>query len=344
MSYEPWSLLACAAAALTLTLSPAASALSCEEQGVRAPAPDATDIPTNTRIWCPTYDDVAMSEVQLVDPLGQQVTGTQTLLSFPGYLMAVFRPDSELAAHTQYQVTCPHFSDWSHSFTTGSGPRQAPPALPSLASATVRASADDGWGASVYALFTGVSPAGTVLVLDLDGRAQLDPSGPSGSLADIELVRDASGWMSVGSGPCLWNWPGATLGASAQIRLGAFDVTGAFSGWSESLTVTLPSAFEEEPAPSNPEPDVPLPVLPPQAPEEVLPSAPVVTPQGELTTPVNDVVRADLASDGGAVPSAQSSGCQLGASSSTWPAAGLLAALACVATRRRRAARAPIPR
>jgi hypothetical protein len=337
MSSKPWSLVACGAAALIQTVSPAASALSCQERGVRAPALDATAVPTNTRIWCPTYYDVAQTDVELVDPQGQQVSGTQTLLSFGGNLMAVFRPDAELAPQTQYQVICPQFRDWTHSFTTGSGPSQAPPELPSLQQISVRAIPDDGWGAGLFARFSAVSPANTIVVLDLNGGAQLDASAPSGRLTDAQLMQSADSVLSVGKAPCLSNWPQAALGASAQIRLGAFDLTGAFSGWTESITATLPEKFEGEPSLAQPESDplAPLPTTP-VAPDPA-PSATTDSPLAAVP-PVTDVVATDLASDGATTPSSsgRSSSCQLGASAGGGSLAGLLVALACMVTRRRR--------
>lgn len=57
--------------------------------------------------------------------------------------------------------------------------------------------------------------------------------------------RRSPGFYWVGTGGCLYSWPGAELGASTRFRLGAFDLTGAFSGWSESIDLTIPDQYEE---------------------------------------------------------------------------------------------------
>ncbi len=43
---------------------------------------------------------------------------------------------------------------------------------------------------------------------------------------------------------CDTNWPDAFLGASTVVRVGSLDLTGRFSGWSDPVTVTMPTTYE----------------------------------------------------------------------------------------------------
>jgi hypothetical protein len=80
----------------------------------------------------------------------------------------------------------------------------------------------------------------------------------------LRAASSAERSIYVGSSICENNWPEATLGASTTVALGAFDVTGAFSGWSDTVAVTIPSTLddassggrvaESEPAPSTDSP------------------------------------------------------------------------------------------
>jgi len=336
MRYSLGSLLAAASIGSMLSsVAGSAGALSCEAPGVMAPAWEATDVPTNTLIWCTRWNDTSAFELRVTDAQGEAVGGTQTLLTSGQYGVAVFRPDAELEPQARYGFQCENYEGAQPaSFTTGAGPRNDPPALPSLDGMQVRAQADSGWGESLVAWFQNISPQNTIVVLDLEGGPALDTTTLTGSLEDARLINVPEGSAFVGKAPCVGNWPGAQLGASTRLRFGAFDLTGAFSGWTDWKTVTLPDRFEGE----NQEPVTPTP-SPGPAPDDQPGN------DGELEhaltgngSPINEVVSADLASDNAATPSAQSSGCQLSARSGGSWAVGLLAALACVGLRRRRTA------
>lgn len=234
--------IACAVASLIMTASAErAYALSCALPGFIAPIPDSVQVPTNTLVWCTKGAETSSPPVRLRDAAGAEVSGTETQLSMYGYAMLVFRPDSELAPNTRYTVECParYPDEPSSVFTTGAGARTSPPAVPSVSRIETHAYPEGAWGASYYALFRDAGEAGSIVVVDLARGASLEADDPSGSVADAAHFFLASD-VFVGTGPCGGSWPGATLGASTTVALGAFDETGAFSGWSETVTVTIP--------------------------------------------------------------------------------------------------------
>jgi hypothetical protein len=84
----------------------------------------------------------------------------------------------------------------------------------------------------------------SIIVLDLAGSSTLDAAGPSGDVADATLSFTEE--FLVGSYPCGGNWPEAGLGASTTVALGAFNLAGEFSGWSDTLPITLPTRYTTE--------------------------------------------------------------------------------------------------
>ena len=250
------------ALALALVLAGAgrAHALSCEPPGLRAPERDAVEVPTNTRVWCSVARGTGRSSrVVLRDSSGQLLDGTTSTITTPYFDLLVFRPAAELAPNSAYESNCvprgtaPEQLDAGFlnvsflGFTTAAGPRLTPPPVPDLARVEVAAAEGD-WGPTYGATFREALEPGSIAVLDLGGDAALDPDAPSGSVSAVEPAYYADGW--VGSGICRANWPGAGLGASTRVALGAFDLTGGFSGWSDTVTVTLPTVAEplaEEP-------------------------------------------------------------------------------------------------
>lgn len=333
MSHKLGALLACAVAGMLSAVTAPAHALSCGEPGVHAPAYGASEVPTNTLVWCSRSDPNDVSAVRVLDPAGLPVSGTSTLLSARHFRLTVFRPDAELEPHTQYRVDCQPDAA-PRAFTTGAGPRSQAPAAPALGNMTVYA-VDDPWGPSLGVGLREVSPSGTIVLLDLQGAAELDAAGLSGTISDAKLMGAPDVYL-VGRGGCTRSWPGAELGAATRFRLAAFDLTGAFSGWTDWQTVTLPEQFA---APEDEETQLETPTASGPA-QEQLPGTDGEQTLGGTGALVTDVVGAERASDGAAPPVKQSSGCQLGARTGTSWAAGLLAALACSgALRKRRNAR-----
>lgn len=338
MRYPLCSLLIASVAGALGTFAGSAHALSCAAPGLTAPMLNAIDVPTNTLIWCTRLNDNLSLHLRVTDAHGQPVPGTQTLMISAQFRLGVFRPDAELAPQAQYQFQCNDYASAQPiSFATGDGPRNESPALPNLSGMTVVANAaGSGWGESLYGVFPNIGQQDTILVLDLEGGPALDPAALTGGLDDADLILPTAS-ATVGRDLCGSNWPGVQLGASTRLRFGAFDLTGAFSGWTDWTTLTLPDRF-----PGTAKEDEPIPDSAPTTPPVAAPDEALEAPDGNEQTltgngaPNHDVVSVDLASDSAATPSRQSRGCQLGTHGGTSWAAGLLAALAIVAARRQR--------
>jgi hypothetical protein len=226
-----------------------ATALSCAEVGVTAPFRSRSDVPTNTRIWCAEEQQGPTESVVLRDAQGGVVSGTQGTLAMPDVTVLVFRPDVELAPESTYTYECPgHGSEYT--FTTGVGPRVGAPPVPDSSRWAARATYKPDMGDSYAVSFDSAAPAGSFVVFDIGGTASMDADGPSGVLSDVTEAL-YPGKVAVGSSICQNNWPEAALGASTTVALGAFDVTGAFSGWSDPVTVTLPSTLDDQSPESN---------------------------------------------------------------------------------------------
>jgi hypothetical protein len=244
MHIKSSSVIAFGVLGLVLSGPQRASALTCAPLEFVAPVPNAVDVPTNTRVWCSSDPLSVESPIVVTDSEGAVVSGTQTRLSFPGYGVWVFRPDSDLAPSSEYHATCPFTYGSTISFTTGESATSGPPEVPDLSNKVLHASPDTSWGASYYAQFPGVGGADAIIVLDLAGSATLDAEGPSGHVADA-TPRFTEGFL-VGSYACGGNWPEAGLGASTTVALGAFNLAGEFSGWSDTLPITLPTSYTTE--------------------------------------------------------------------------------------------------
>jgi hypothetical protein len=245
---------------MALTATGPARALSCEEREVQAPLPNAVDVPTNTRIWCSTLPWIESPQIVLEDASGGAIDGTASVLGTPGdYDLLVFQPGNELAPNTEYTVTCPIPKDipGAYSFSTGAGPRHAPPRLPDVSNVRIMARENPEDGPTFGASFRDALEPGSLAVFDVGGAAALDSGGPAGALSDLRFVRTIAVDAWVGHGPCGGNWPGATFGASTTVRLGAFDLTGAFSGWSDTVTISLPAEREADSETEGTEPPAP---------------------------------------------------------------------------------------
>jgi hypothetical protein len=334
--------MASALAALVTSGASRATALSCAGPELWAPARDALDVPTNTLVWCPNNSPGATPQVVLTDADGATVAGTQTRLSSPDLELLVFRPDSDLAPNSEYQFECPRVYDVqdTFSFTTGASSRSAPPAVPNISAVELRAKLDEDWGDSYYAKFEQVAELNTIIVLDLGGSAMLSPQGPSGYVADADFLSRLPDSYVVGYGPCGGSWPGAALGATTTVAIGAFDLTGAFSGWSDTIRITLPATHDNAPRADE---DVSSAddVEPPDAPDVLeTPEQPLTTADDLVASeaPQSTIARRSPVARPKEIPPLQGRAtCQFGAiEGSPSGAAGVLAALLCMLARRTR--------
>jgi hypothetical protein len=203
----------------------------------------ATDVPTNTLVWCSDSWRVGTpNQVVVRDSDGAVVSGTQTELTLPRYSLLVFRPSSYLAPNSAYTFECPLQQEpRTLTFSTGAGPHVRAPVVPNLGDVETSAQFGDAWGDSYFARFDEVAAFGSIVVVSLAGAGDLDTAGLRGSVSDAIALYDEPLW--VGRGPCGGNWPEASLGTSTTVAMGAFDITGAFSGWSDPVTVTVPSSY-----------------------------------------------------------------------------------------------------
>jgi hypothetical protein len=317
-----------------------AMALSCAVSELVAPG-FATNVPTNTLVWCSNNLGAdGTNRIIVRDEDGRVVDGTQTELSLAHYAVLVFRPAAELAPNSQYTIDCPLSRQPRElTFSTGAGPRVEPPPAPNLRDMRVVADQGSAWGDSYFASFDHVAPLGSIVVIRLGGEGVLDSSGPSGSVTDAVTVSDDEP-IWVGDGPCGGNWPAASLGASTTVAMGIFDVTGAFSGWSDPVTVTLPTAYDTVDGRPRAEdaavdPDTSEPSL------DAAPTQPDASPPADAPVPIATdaaVVTAGAAIDDGgdvAPRSSGRSGCGLaGPQALSCSSVGLLAVAACAAARR----------
>jgi hypothetical protein len=227
-----------------------ASALSCEVEGVTAPFLRPVDVPTNTRIWCTTQGQLPSGSIVLRDAQGSVVSGTHSALSMRNLTVVVFRPDEKLAPESTYTYTCPLKDVFEFTFTTGAGPRLGAPPVPDASQWAAQAFYREGRD-NYLVSFDNAAAEDSIVVFDVGGAASMDVDGPSGALSDVDDAV-SHGVVYVGNSVCQNNWPEATLGASTTVALGTFDVTGAFSGWSETVTVTIPSTVDDRSPEGNP--------------------------------------------------------------------------------------------
>jgi hypothetical protein len=334
MTLNPAVPLTCLLGALVTTATTPVHALSCAPPDLVAPSPDSVHVPTNTLVWCSRDPARPSAPILLRDSLGEIVSGTQTQMALPTLELLVYRPDVDLAPNSQYTVECPirwEGQPLTHVFTTGPGSRLTPPAVPSIANVIVAAQKDTGWGPAYHARFLQAVEPRTIVVIDLGRSATLNPDTPSGFVSDADLSY-GNDEVYVGRGPCGGNWDGANLGASTTVAIGAFDLTGAFSGWSDTVTVTIPSEFSKadlEGETSSEPPDV--------DPDGVDDG------DGDEDLGVGDdadeyaVITPTATDDSFASSTTDRSGCDLGTrGASAWGAASLLMALAGLGARRRR--------
>jgi hypothetical protein len=343
MRIKPGLFIASGLAGLVLCGAGRASALSCALPELIAPRPEAVNVPTNTLIWCSSSPTNEVSPIRLTDPDGVVVNGTHTRMSSSRYALWIFHPDSELLPSSDYLATCRRDyegSDRTSPFTTGTSAASAPPAVPNISSMDLTAH-HGYWGDSYLATFRNVGALDSIIVLDLGGGAALDAEAPSGHVADVEALSFSQDF-AVGHSVCGGNWPTANLGGSNTVALGAFDLAGQFSGWSDTRSIVLPSSFLTEDPELSP-PPVPMPSPPPDVPTTDAGASEPPPAGGDEADEANDSDEAN-ADDAASQPRANlpgRAGCQVGAagSSSSAGAAALLAlVLWQVARRERRSA------
>jgi hypothetical protein len=197
----------------------------------------ALDVPTNTRIWTIWSSNFALFGPD--GPVELEVT------EFGDGL--VHTPKTPLQPLTAYRYAFENgFPQPDIAFTTGPGPDLAAPSLPRVLGWTAAFTSEGRYpcretDARVTLDVEAGDPDTLVVVLDRAGTSIFNTATIDGDVsAVIQVYPDTSSHtMEVGAGECLDNWPGAKRGAETTVRLGAFDLAGNFSGWSEPEEVRI---------------------------------------------------------------------------------------------------------
>lgn len=245
------SALACAVAGLIATATqPAQATTSCVlPPRLLAPPLNATDVPTNTLIWCQRSTSEDPGNIRVTTSSSSALSGTPTSVAVGVSELLVFHPSEALAPNTEYFVSCGEGSS-QYTFTTGDGPLQEPAVLSELI-ATGESFAKEHYfdnGVSYTGAWVEVaSESRGLLLLDVGVTATLDAAGPAGKVTGISGVGAGLNRVLVGSGRCGGDWLG-DLGESTTVRVGALSWAGEFSGWTEPVTITLPDHYEGEPS------------------------------------------------------------------------------------------------
>lgn len=219
-----------AASALAIASFPnVASACSCAAPEHFAPSITEKNVPTNTKIWTTTF---GCTEPVLQKQGGATVPVTVTQIEN----VTVIQPSSELELGSTYEVTnCGFFAE-KPIFTVTEGPDTTPPPVPTytLGDTTASGSSFSSCGEDLYVPLE-VKFNDTLLVLDIAGRSTLDVQKLNGDIADA-FFRDDN--PLVGNSTCAtFNWNFDEDGDAANVRLGAFDLAGNFSGMTPAQTV-----------------------------------------------------------------------------------------------------------
>lgn len=198
-----------------------------------APRDGAREVPTDTQIWIGLDSleqvEVDGSEIILVGPDGEVALGPETALEIPLSRVLVRRPAAPLVPDREYGVwlcraeRCDVFVT---GFRTGPGPHAGAPPRPHL----IGEDPDQGSGRGYFSMqvdFEGI------LVVD---RADGDFDGPGLAGAAVTFSADPAAPVELVAGEC-GNWSGDST--RAALRFGAYDPSGAFSGWSEPSTVEM---------------------------------------------------------------------------------------------------------
>ena len=211
-----------------------ATACSCGSGlDVVAPEEGATDVPLDARVWLGVSADHAWFGAELVllaadepDAVG---TRQATIATGLGDLLVV-TPLEPLRASTDYEVWGCEDGDCRHrvlGFTTGTGSIDGVPTIPELLDQD-----HDRSGGVICPreknVELRVAHEGLVVV-EHDSRADLDLVDVDGLTSALVVTPDEV--FELDEGGCQGGWPG---GRRVEVRLGALDLAGNFSGFGET--------------------------------------------------------------------------------------------------------------
>lgn len=230
-----------------LAFAPAdAEACSCGWSPLTLPQDGTTGVPIDARVWLGTVEDGMPLQLERAD--GTVVETTRTVLRDGRLNVVVLTPTAPLAPDTEFVARNPIVT-WR--FSTGSGASSEPPSIPRVSGRRGVASEGGflGHGASscdpVYGTRLSLVPDESRLltVVAWDGATLQDfAGGPGGSVGLVHARQEWTGDdLPLINGACEFGWPGAVRGSVGVVRIGAFDLGGRFSGWSEPLEIAADS-------------------------------------------------------------------------------------------------------
>lgn len=195
------------------------------------PQAGAIDVPTNAKIWRPN----CAYPRSLVDVNGADVSSTFSCITAGDMELGVLQPYEDLRPNTVYMLDEGEGTSHYH-FTTGDGPKLAPPPLPPEVD---HLEIDHGRGCgdpTRLATYT-LRGAGDVFLLGTPGAAEFDADNFVGFVTAVA----SEPVIELGDYNCgVDNFPGgASRGASTVVQFAALDITGQFSGWSEPEELSL---------------------------------------------------------------------------------------------------------
>jgi MYXO-CTERM domain-containing protein len=230
-----------------------ARACSCSGKNIVAPANGEVDVPPNTRLWhADPFTTIQQVRFMLTGPQGEVPLRTLALGPPSFALGHVSTPESELVPGASYGFSAcggpGHPCKVLSRFTVGER-RAEKPRIP-----VETGKRSDWYREEERGSSCGSDPSRFVilnfdwegLLLLVDVAAQNPyPADPAGLLHHARTAQEiqTAGGVWVGRGPCGPFWPRADDGRildSAEVRFGAVNVAGEFSGWGDPVTIQLP--------------------------------------------------------------------------------------------------------
>jgi len=211
-----------------------------------APADGAEDVPVNARVWIGgghwgMGDGNPEGLLRLVNAAGESVETTTTDIRADMDVLAVLTPDDDLEAGMTYLVLDGGGAALT-TFTVGQGVDDELPEIPlevgREASSDPRGPVPPSSCGYSDMVTIDVAGDGLFVVANVDGADGLDTTTISGNASQMTFDDE----LRIGRAGCTFSWPDAEPTASTDVRFGAFDIAGNFSGWTEPSDVTLPAA------------------------------------------------------------------------------------------------------
>ena len=200
------------------------------------------DGPIVVRLLWDLYEPLTL---ELSDASGLLVEHTVSEIGVPGMFseqgkLVFIKPTSPLVEGESYEVRV--YSTIyppdeltlvaDERFVAVAAPAGPPPAPPVVEGVSYVVESGDCLGGRYATFELGAIPERSLVLVDRDGAARLEPDGLSGSVSAFGA--------GIGTSYCNDNWRGAGYGASATARVATIDDSGRFSGWSEPVRLRFP--------------------------------------------------------------------------------------------------------